>query len=114
MPQFLERLRERRRVLGGTPLSDPRPGAKAPATPLFLTAATELTDDAQIRRFRPRRACGLRRPGGWGMTFRQARSDEPLLWEIRPPAESPAAPPVIDGVPERMRHGRSACAGRTS
>ncbi|MCI4323911.1 MAG: aminomethyl-transferring glycine dehydrogenase subunit GcvPB [Thermoplasmata archaeon] len=37
------------------------------------------------------------------MTFRQARWDEPLLWEIRPPAETPAPPAAIPGIPEKLR-----------
>jgi glycine dehydrogenase subunit 2 len=37
------------------------------------------------------------------MSFRQARWDEPLLWEIVPPPESLPAPPAIPGLPERVR-----------
>jgi glycine dehydrogenase subunit 2 len=37
------------------------------------------------------------------MSFHQARWDEPLLWEIRPPPEVPPPPPTIPGVPERLR-----------
>ncbi len=41
------------------------------------------------------------------MSYHQARYDEPLLWEIEPPPEAPAAPEPIPGVPERLRrrHG---------
>jgi glycine dehydrogenase subunit 2 len=35
------------------------------------------------------------------MTFRQARFDEPPIWELRPPVEGPA--PVVEAVPERLR-----------
>jgi glycine dehydrogenase subunit 1 len=48
--KFLDRL-YRRRVLGGTPLADPRPGASALPAPLYLTAATEFTDEAAIRKY---------------------------------------------------------------
>jgi glycine dehydrogenase subunit 2 len=37
------------------------------------------------------------------MTFRQARWDEPLLWEIRPPAEPPTPPAPLSGIPEKLR-----------
>jgi glycine cleavage system P protein (glycine dehydrogenase) subunit 2 len=37
------------------------------------------------------------------VSFRQARWDEPLIWEIRPPPDAPEAPPPIAGVPERLR-----------
>jgi glycine dehydrogenase subunit 2 len=37
------------------------------------------------------------------MTFRQARWDEPLVWEIRPPTEERPSGPALRGVPERMR-----------
>ena len=40
------------------------------------------------------------------MTFRQARWDEPLLWELEPAAPPPAVPEPIPGVPERMRRQR--------
>jgi glycine dehydrogenase subunit 1 len=47
---FLDRL-ERRRVLGGVPLRDPRPGAPPASEEWFLTAATEFTTDKDIQRF---------------------------------------------------------------
>ncbi|MGA7922679.1 MAG: aminomethyl-transferring glycine dehydrogenase subunit GcvPB [Thermoplasmata archaeon] len=37
------------------------------------------------------------------MTFRQARWDEPLIWELRPPVDEAAAVPAIPGIPERFR-----------
>ncbi|MGI0150702.1 MAG: aminomethyl-transferring glycine dehydrogenase subunit GcvPB [Thermoplasmata archaeon] len=37
------------------------------------------------------------------MTFRQARWDEPLLWEIRPPPTTPEPPEPIPGIPDRLR-----------
>jgi glycine dehydrogenase subunit 2 len=37
------------------------------------------------------------------MTFRQARWDEPNLWDLAPPAGDPTPPPTIPGVPDRMR-----------
>ncbi|MCI4329107.1 MAG: aminomethyl-transferring glycine dehydrogenase subunit GcvPA, partial [Thermoplasmata archaeon] len=46
---FLDRLR-RRRVLGGHPLSDPRPGAP-PAEALVLTAVNQMTEDRDIQKF---------------------------------------------------------------
>ncbi len=42
------------------------------------------------------------------MTFRQARWDEPLLWELRPPPEETGAVPALPGIPERMRRRRAA------
>jgi len=47
---FLDRLR-RRRVLGGHPLADPRPGATGLPASLYLTAATEFTDEKEIQRY---------------------------------------------------------------
>jgi glycine dehydrogenase subunit 1 len=47
---FLDRLRTRK-VLGGHPLADPRPGQGANWEPLFLTAATELTTDKDIQKY---------------------------------------------------------------
>jgi glycine dehydrogenase subunit 1 len=47
---FLDRLR-RRKVLGGHPLADPRPGAGNSPPELFLTAATELVGDKEIAKF---------------------------------------------------------------
>jgi glycine dehydrogenase subunit 1 len=47
--EFLDRLR-RRRVLGGHPIADPRPGAAAP-DPLFLTGVSEATDERSIQKF---------------------------------------------------------------
>ncbi|HYK94141.1 MAG TPA: aminomethyl-transferring glycine dehydrogenase subunit GcvPB, partial [Thermoplasmata archaeon] len=41
------------------------------------------------------------------MTFRQARWDEPLIWEIAPPSDSTAAPEPVPGVPERFRRQRA-------
>ena len=40
------------------------------------------------------------------MTFHQARWDEPLLWEIRPPPEEPPAPPAVPGIPQRFQRRR--------
>ena len=40
------------------------------------------------------------------MTFRQARYDEPLIWELAPPGESVEAPSV-PGLPERLRRKRA-------
>ncbi|HEV2448781.1 MAG TPA: aminomethyl-transferring glycine dehydrogenase subunit GcvPB, partial [Thermoplasmata archaeon] len=39
------------------------------------------------------------------MSFRQARWDEPLLWELRPPG-SDGGPAPVAGIPERMRRRR--------
>jgi glycine dehydrogenase subunit 2 len=39
------------------------------------------------------------------VSFRQARWDEPLIWELRPPTEE-APPEPIPGIPERMRRRR--------
>ncbi len=36
------------------------------------------------------------------MTYRQARWDEPSIWELAPP-RAPEAPPAIPGIPERLR-----------
>jgi glycine dehydrogenase subunit 2 len=36
------------------------------------------------------------------VTFRQARWDEPAVWDLAPPREG-AAPPEIPGIPDRMR-----------
>lgn len=47
---FLDRLR-RRRVLGGTLLTDPRPGAAPSSEELLLVAANESTDDRTIARY---------------------------------------------------------------
>jgi glycine dehydrogenase subunit 1 len=47
---FLERL-ARRRILGGTPLADPRGPADDPARRRYLTAATEFTGSAEIRKY---------------------------------------------------------------
>ena len=41
------------------------------------------------------------------MTFRQARYDEPPIWELAPPPAEPAAPPVPEGIPERLRRRRA-------
>ena len=40
------------------------------------------------------------------MSFRQARWDEPPIWELASVPESPAAPPPVPGVPERLRRKR--------
>ncbi|MGI0053899.1 MAG: hypothetical protein ACREC5_02055, partial [Thermoplasmata archaeon] len=48
--EFLDRL-ARRRILGGTPLADPRPGRSEPLAAHYLTAATEFTDARAIRRY---------------------------------------------------------------
>ncbi|HTT35742.1 MAG TPA: aminomethyl-transferring glycine dehydrogenase subunit GcvPA [Thermoplasmata archaeon] len=48
--EFLDRLR-RRKVLGGHPLADPRPGRGASAPERILTAATEFTDEKQIQKY---------------------------------------------------------------
>ncbi|HKS59603.1 MAG TPA: aminomethyl-transferring glycine dehydrogenase subunit GcvPB [Thermoplasmata archaeon] len=37
------------------------------------------------------------------MTYRQARWDEPMLWEIRPPPAEIPAETAIPGIPERLR-----------
>jgi glycine dehydrogenase subunit 2 len=37
------------------------------------------------------------------VTFRQARWDEPLLWELRPSAEEPGEPPALADLSERWR-----------
>jgi glycine dehydrogenase subunit 1 len=47
--QFLDRLR-RRRVLGGTSLADPRPGA-APSPARLLVAATDTTTEKDIQKY---------------------------------------------------------------
>ncbi|MCI4333038.1 MAG: aminomethyl-transferring glycine dehydrogenase, partial [Thermoplasmata archaeon] len=47
---FLDRLR-RKKVLGGHPLADPRPGRSNPLGEVFLTAATELVGDKEIAKF---------------------------------------------------------------
>ncbi|MHB8351887.1 MAG: aminomethyl-transferring glycine dehydrogenase subunit GcvPA [Thermoplasmata archaeon] len=47
---FLDRLAGRR-VLGGSPLADPRPGREAELGAFYLTAATEFTDRRAIRRY---------------------------------------------------------------
>jgi glycine dehydrogenase subunit 1 len=47
---FLDGLR-RRRVLGGYPLADPRPGRGSASEELILVAATESTDDKAIARY---------------------------------------------------------------
>ncbi len=47
---FLDRLR-RRRVLGGIPLADPRPGRAGAFERLYLTSATELTTDKEIQKY---------------------------------------------------------------
>jgi glycine dehydrogenase subunit 1 len=48
--QFLDRLR-RKRILGGTPLVDPRPGHPGLPGQWFLTAVNELTNDKDIQKF---------------------------------------------------------------
>ena len=40
------------------------------------------------------------------MTFRQARYDEPLLWELAPPAEGEPVP-TVPGLPEKLRRRRA-------
>ncbi|MCI4353611.1 MAG: aminomethyl-transferring glycine dehydrogenase subunit GcvPA [Thermoplasmata archaeon] len=50
VPEFLDRLR-RKRVLGGTPLADPRLGATSPLDAWFLTAVHELTSEKDIQKF---------------------------------------------------------------
>jgi glycine dehydrogenase subunit 1 len=47
---FLDRLR-RRRVLGGHPLADPRPGRPSLGGEWYLTGATEFTTDRDIQRY---------------------------------------------------------------
>jgi glycine dehydrogenase subunit 2 len=43
------------------------------------------------------------------VTFRQARYDEPLVWELAPRGSTRAAPPAeIPGIPERFRRSRAA------
>ncbi len=48
--EFLDRLR-RKRVLGGAPLADPRPGRPAAPGEWFLTAVHELTSEKDIQKF---------------------------------------------------------------
>jgi glycine dehydrogenase subunit 1 len=48
--EFLGRVR-RRKVIGGHPLADPRPGRSGGMERLFLTAATEYTDEKMIRKY---------------------------------------------------------------
>jgi glycine dehydrogenase subunit 1 len=48
--EFLGRLR-RKRVLGGVPLADPRPGRPAPPGEWFLTSVHELTNEKDIQKF---------------------------------------------------------------
>ncbi len=48
--EFLDRLR-RRKVLGGVPLADPRPGAPAPPGQWLLTSVHELTSEKDIQKF---------------------------------------------------------------
>ncbi|MGC2288341.1 MAG: aminomethyl-transferring glycine dehydrogenase subunit GcvPA [Thermoplasmata archaeon] len=48
--EFLDRLR-RKRVLGGTPLADPRPGRPALPGQWFLTSVHELTTEKDIQKF---------------------------------------------------------------
>ncbi len=50
VPDFLDRLR-RRRVLGGAPLADPRPGASPLPGEWFLTGVNELTTDKEIQKY---------------------------------------------------------------
>ncbi|HLY76373.1 MAG TPA: aminomethyl-transferring glycine dehydrogenase subunit GcvPA [Thermoplasmata archaeon] len=58
--EFLDRLR-RKRVLGGAPLADPRPGRAAPPGEWFLTSVHELTTEKDIQKFaRAARASILR------------------------------------------------------
>ncbi|EQD70086.1 glycine dehydrogenase subunit 2, partial [mine drainage metagenome] len=40
------------------------------------------------------------------MSFRQARWEEPPIWELAAVPEAPAPPPPIPGVPERLRRKR--------
>jgi len=47
---FLDRLR-RKKVLGGHPLADPRPGAVNPLGEVYLTAATEFSGDKEIAKY---------------------------------------------------------------
>jgi glycine dehydrogenase subunit 1 len=59
---FLDGLR-RRKVLGGIPLSDPRPGA--PASPArILVAATDTTTEREIQKYAKAARASLRGPGG--------------------------------------------------
>jgi glycine dehydrogenase subunit 1 len=58
--EFLERLR-RRRVLGGIPLADPRPGRESDGNARrFLASATEFTTERDIARYARAAASGLR------------------------------------------------------
>ena len=50
VPEFLDRLR-RKRVLGGAPLADPRPGRPGLPGEWFLTAVHELTSEKDIQKF---------------------------------------------------------------
>jgi glycine dehydrogenase subunit 1 len=47
---FLDRLR-RKKVLGGHPLADPRPGAPSAPGELYLTAATEFVSDKDVAKY---------------------------------------------------------------
>jgi glycine dehydrogenase subunit 1 len=60
---FLEEL-ARKKVLGGSPLADPRPGEKDPLFDRYLTAATELTDARAIRKYATAAQAVLQRAGG--------------------------------------------------
>jgi glycine cleavage system P protein (glycine dehydrogenase) subunit 1 len=50
VPEFLDRLR-RKRVLGGSPLGDPRPGQPGLPGEWFLTAVHELTTEKEIQKY---------------------------------------------------------------
>jgi glycine dehydrogenase subunit 1 len=60
---FLDGLR-RRRVLGGYPLADPRPGRSSGAEELLLVAATDSTDDKAIARYARAARATLASSGG--------------------------------------------------
>jgi glycine cleavage system P protein (glycine dehydrogenase) subunit 1 len=60
--RFLEGL-ARRRVLGGTALHDPRPGAPT-LPPRYLTAVTEFTDDRAVRKYARAARAALAGAGG--------------------------------------------------
>ncbi len=64
--EFLDRLR-RKRVLGGVPLGDPRPGAARPGE-WYLTSPHELTTDREIQKYA--RAARASLPGSGGGTSR--------------------------------------------
>ena len=55
---FLDRLR-RRKILGGQPLRDPRPGALRPPGEWILVSATESVEDRDIQKYAKAAAVAL-------------------------------------------------------